>query len=118
MTIPLPVLQFALIDTICLAKGNGSITPAHPIAWHETADEWVIVYEDGRKLRHSKSEPHDVPIDTICQANRIDEVGNMPGKSSQRGNPGESSRGMERPIREEARSPRLDRRDAAMPPCT
>ena len=96
MTIPLPVLQFALIDTICLAKGNGSSTPAHPIAWHETADEWVIVYEDGRKLRHSKSEPHDVPIDTICQANRINGVGDMPGKSSQRGNPGESSRGMER----------------------
>ncbi len=56
-----------MIDTICLAKRNGSSTPAHPIAWHETADEWVIVYEDGRKLRHSKSEPHDVPIDTVAR---------------------------------------------------
>ncbi len=59
MTIPLPVLQFAMLDSI-----DGGITPAHPIAWRETADEWVIVYEDGRKLRHSKTEPHDVPIDS------------------------------------------------------
>jgi hypothetical protein len=59
MAIPLTVLQFAMLDS-----ADGGITPANPIAWRETADEWVIVYEDGRKLRHAKSQPHDVPIDS------------------------------------------------------
>ena len=59
MTIPLTVLQFAMLDSL-----DGGITPAKPIAWRETADEWIIVYADGRKLRHPKSQPHDVKIDS------------------------------------------------------
>ena len=57
MTIPLPVLQFAVIDSL-----DGGITPAVPIAWRMTDDHITIVYQDGRKITHSTAEPHDVPL--------------------------------------------------------
>jgi hypothetical protein len=56
MSIPLPVLQFAELDSL------DGLHPAKPIAWHEADDEWVIVYEDGRKLRHKNTEPHNAPL--------------------------------------------------------
>ncbi len=60
MSIPLPVLQFALLDS-----KDGGLTPANPIAWRETAEEWIIIYEDGRKIRHSKTEPRPAAIDGL-----------------------------------------------------
>ncbi len=59
MTIPLPVLQFAMVDSL-----DGGITPAEPISWTERSEEWVIVYRDGRKIRHAKTEPRPAKIDS------------------------------------------------------
>ena len=55
MSIPLPVQEFAKADSL-----DGGITPAHPIMWREDETEWVIVYEDGRKIRHPKAEKRQV----------------------------------------------------------
>ncbi len=65
MTIPLPVLQFAMLDSL-----DGGLTAAHPIAWRETADEWIIVYEDGRKLRHAKGDARPARIDSAIEGQR------------------------------------------------
>lgn len=65
MTIPMPVLQFAMLDSL-----DGGVTAAHPIAWRETAEEWIIVYEDGRKLRHAKAQARPARIDSPIEGQR------------------------------------------------
>jgi hypothetical protein len=35
--------------------------PPHPFAWKEYADAWVIVFDDGRKLRFEKSPAPSLP---------------------------------------------------------
>ena len=43
------VMAFAITDALHPPE------PAHPIAWVEHETEWVIVYEDGRKIHHAKT---------------------------------------------------------------
>ena len=57
MTLPLPVIQFAKDDSL------DGIVPAVPISWAERDDAWVIVYEDGRKITHFKTEKRQVEHD-------------------------------------------------------
>ena len=53
---------------LALAAAAGAI----PLAWHEYPDRWVIVMQDGRKLRFAKQIVTKASADvaTICLANR------------------------------------------------
>src|SRR5512146_446267 len=49
-TEPIPAVVMALAASV---EQLGPLPP-RPIAWHEDAGGWVIVLEDGRKLRFSR----------------------------------------------------------------
>ena len=63
----IPAAVLALAATVPQA---GPLPP-HPIAWRETPDGWVVVFEDGRKMRFPReatAAPIVTPAPTPAEA--------------------------------------------------
>jgi len=66
---------------LALAKHAATehVTDPNPIDWHEYPREWVIVFEDGRKLHFEKAAVIEAPIAKVANiATEDGAAGNAP----------------------------------------